>query len=136
MKHCVFVYGSLKSGFYNHGLLQSAKLVTTTTTKDHHYRMISLGAFPAVVNSGENAISGELYEVNTYTLMLLDMLEGNGVFYERTEVELESGHKAWLYFLVVDLEPAKDQSRVLTENKVQTWIMSEDEFWASNPPGV
>jgi hypothetical protein len=89
-----------------------------------------------VVNSGGNAISGELYEVNTYTLMLLDMLESNGVFYERTEVELESGHKAWLYFLVVDLEPAKDQSRVLTENKVQTWIMTENDPWANNPPGV
>lgn len=50
---------------------------------------------------------GELYAVNDTTFGELDMLEGNGLFYQREEIEIQPRKKgnttpkvAWAYFLM------------------------------------
>ena len=100
----VFVYGSLKSGFGNHRLLEdsNAEFLGTTYTKDTNFLMFSFGAFPAVVKNeefGYGAVEGELYLVDQITMFKLDMLEGNGTFYTRELVELDDGSKAWMYLI-------------------------------------
>lgn len=98
----VFVYGSLMRGFGNHRLLSHAdfKAETSLTTTSHG--LTSLGAFPALIPTDdmiERTVHGELYEVDDYTLDDLDRLEGHPTFYERREVVLDNGRRAWTYFL-------------------------------------
>lgn len=98
--HKLFVYGSLKRGFGNHRFLWDSVFIGTTTTADSTYSMLTLGAFPAIIAEGEDAIEGELYEVDDDTLEQIDMLEGNGAFYDRSQVLLSNGEVAWMYLLV------------------------------------
>ncbi len=126
----VFVYGSLKKGCENSEILTKSNFLGSTQTKGKNFLMISLGRFPAVFNTGEDgnyAIQGELYEVDAYTLYLLDKLEGNGEFYQRTPVLLESGRTAWMYCLhpdlVLDEDYIEEDKRVFTDNQVQTWLL-------------
>lgn len=105
----VFVYGSLKRGFGNHGLLEGSKYVGTTETVYHNFRMHPLlGSFPAVTACTDDgfAIVGELYEVNLVTLKRLDMLEGNGTMYTRRLVSVYNDKdevvEAWMYLMSED----------------------------------
>lgn len=126
MECFVFVYGSLKNGFGNHDFLNGAEFITSTQTKDHSYQMVSLGSFPAVLSGGSCAISGELYKADSSTLILLDMLEGNGDLYERQEVKFESGHTAWMYVFLYEVETPAKNTRVLTVDGVQTWLSDKE----------
>jgi gamma-glutamylcyclotransferase (GGCT)/AIG2-like uncharacterized protein YtfP len=96
----VFVYGSLKSGYSNHGVLKGSDFMTDAQL-DGNYRMVSLGAFPGVIQDPdyERVISGEVYKVDSEGLAALDMLEGNGSFYTRTKVKTNHGLRVWCYFL-------------------------------------
>lgn len=84
VKALAFVYGTLKQGFGNHWLMEEqmkkkhCRLVGTAQTK-HKYPLVC-GPFQVpflldVCGSGEH-VRGELYEVDTHCLGLLDELEG------------------------------------------------------------
>ena len=123
MSHLVFVYGSLKRGFGNHDVLGDSEFIAKTRTVGRCYNMISLGAFPGVIDKGEYDIEGELYSVDDYTMDALDMLEGEGYLYRRRKVGLASGHTAWIYFLIWNLSTDEPQERVrITRNHSQTWL--------------
>jgi len=106
--HTVFVYGSLLRGFGNHRLLAGpgAIFVGTGETKPA-FGMVSLGAFPAVLDSGETAIRGELYLVDDETFAALDRLEGFPTFYTRRRIlvdcadgeHIRGAVDAWIYIL-------------------------------------
>ena len=106
MKTIIFVYGTLKKGNHNHGFLDGASFIGEAWTKkeytlleDHYVGL------PYVIKDESYSIQGELYEVDKYTFMTLDNLEGHPHFYKRELVECfipELNHtemKAWLYFL-------------------------------------
>jgi len=93
----VFVYGTLKKGRGNHHLLSQSKFLGTAETLPQ-YTMVSLGAFPGVIENGITQIQGEIYEVNAEQLVRLDRLEGHPNFYRRDEIETSEG-KAWIYLL-------------------------------------
>ncbi len=96
----VFVYGSLKLGFWNNErFLSNSDYLGDSETAEHCYDMVSFTSFPGVVEGGKYGICGEVYEVDDYTLARLDLLEGNGHFYVRKLVELTSGDEAWMYVL-------------------------------------
>lgn len=88
----VFVYGSLKKGFYNHPLISQFKQIAKGKING---RMYSLGSFPAIVLSDDpsDVVVGEVYDVTTDVgLRRLDRLEGydpnsNFNFYTRSEVK-------------------------------------------------
>ncbi|XP_067211615.1 uncharacterized protein [Linepithema humile] len=122
--HRVFVYGTLKRGEPNHGLIKDAA--------NGYAKFLGLGrttiSYPLVIatkynipfllkkpGSG-NHVLGEIYDVDSKMLTRLDELEEHPTFYERTEEELllapettlkpgktfeEVGEltKAWIYFL-------------------------------------
>ena len=122
MMHKVFVYGSLKQGFGNHGILTGALYLATTWTQAQTFKMLSLGHFPGVQEGGSHAIEGELYEVDNHTLYQLDKLESNGSLYQRVETLLANGETAWMYILLVQPKWSRsDRGVESTDNNCQVW---------------
>lgn len=99
--HRVFVYGSLKRGQGNSGLLEGAALIARTEITGN-YRLLDLGYFPGVVRdnmlSEPRTVVGEVYDVDSETFFSLDLLEGHPTYYKRESVDTPVG-KAWVYFL-------------------------------------
>lgn len=73
----VAVYGSLRKGMSNHGILEGATFLGTTKTVNN-YTMYSLGGFPKVALDigGPTQIVVEIYEVDDQGLRRLHRLEG------------------------------------------------------------
>jgi gamma-glutamylaminecyclotransferase len=94
----VFVYGTLLAGEPNHRLLADAKLVGAAITKPV-FALADLGPFPAMVEGGDSAVRGEVYEVERPTLARLDVLEGHPRFYRRRRLVLADGTTAETYVL-------------------------------------
>ena len=85
----VFVYGTLKRGYGNNRLLQSAKFIDSGVTM-MPYRILGTGGFPVVLNEKEHRIAGEVYEIVTKRdLPRLDGLEGYPYMYYRKKVMVE-----------------------------------------------
>lgn len=93
--HKLFVYGTLKKGYGNHGYIGGSKLITQSAVIDG-YDMYSLGGFPGVVK-GKGTVYGELYEIDDETLGHCDLLEGyrakqpDNSMYIRTDVTCTIG---------------------------------------------
>jgi gamma-glutamylaminecyclotransferase len=103
----VAVYGSLKQGYGNHGLLErgQAELIGLGTTSLSTFEMISFGAFPGLIinPSSHNKVGVEVYRINELTFNRLDGLEGYPNFYNRGIFQIELDDKrllsAWMYYL-------------------------------------
>ena len=96
----VFVYGTLKKGHGNHGLLENAEYLGDAEISGP-VALIDLGWYPGVVrqpNGPDRTIRGEVYAVDTDTLYSLDILEGHPEFYERQKFATEF-RNAWVYTL-------------------------------------
>jgi gamma-glutamylaminecyclotransferase len=95
----VFVYGTLRRGFWNHRLLSKAEFVGAGKTKARYAMYVD--GIPYVVKEEVSQIVGEVYAVDRETLDDLDCLEGHPSWYERHEVgiKLEDGQQrvAWMY---------------------------------------
>ena len=123
----VFVYGTLKKDHYNHDLLDGCELIGTAESLEK-FNMINLGGFPAVLyNSDEGyKISGEIYKISDRILERLDILEGEGTFYNRVEEDFfmvgnkptKNGRKfrCWLYILK-DMPYSYDYNNVYLNTK-------------------
>ena len=111
----VFVYGTLKRGHSNHGVLNGATFQTQGyITHRQEFGMRTVGTFPVVyrrsdidenITGAAPRIMGELYSVDVAGLHQLDQLEGNGYLYQREQVsiliQVGDGHyravTAWVY---------------------------------------
>lgn len=92
----IFVYGSLKRGGHNHHLIENAEFVgfDSITAKN-----ISTERLHAIV-PGEGLVRGEVYNVEGWSMIWVDQLEGiDWGFYYKEEVETHQGRKVWVYFL-------------------------------------
>lgn len=79
----IAVYGSLRQGMGNHGLISHSKLIETKQI-NLPYKMISLGGFPGLIaDTKENEITIELYEVDQATYQRVERLEGYPSFYDK-----------------------------------------------------
>lgn len=124
----VFVYGSLKKGFGNHGLLARSEFLGNAETVESRFKMVSLGGFPGVYDTGGDKIKGEIYKVDHMTLRNLDRLESEGSFYGRRthNFKLESGENidSFIYILLDDFGYS-DNPRYLneesSENRTAVW---------------
>lgn len=94
----MFVYGTLLEGQPNHRFLARARLLGEAMTKAE-FELRDLGSYPALVPGGEQAVRGEVYEVDEPTLASLDRLEGHPRFYRRSCVALADGAMAETYLL-------------------------------------
>lgn len=88
----IFTYGTLKKGFFNHGLIEHLEYVDEAQTceKFQMYPCTNY-AFPFVIKSkSNNQIFGEVYKLgSSKDLNLLDELEGYPTLYIREEVEVK-----------------------------------------------
>ena len=102
MNKLVFVYGSLKKGSHNHGVLGDSKMLGRGNTVEK-FTMLDLGSYPAVIDGDDYVIQGELYEVRPLAFESVEFLEGYPEFYNRKEtpIILEDGtqHIAYMYFI-------------------------------------
>lgn len=90
--HKVFVYGTLKRGEGNHGLLEDERFLGEAVT-GCGFTMTTLGC-PYVIMVGNDVIKGEVYEVDDEKLVWLDRLESYvpgraGNHYDRVEIDVE-----------------------------------------------
>lgn len=127
---CVFVYGTLKRGYRNHGCLgQDAVFLGTAQTNRFRLYLHTAGHYPFLLDDHDDRdddnrdddnrddddltstpppIDGEIFAVTTATLLdVLDPLEDHPNYYRRRRLELtvasEAGCSvdyAWVYVLV------------------------------------
>jgi gamma-glutamylaminecyclotransferase len=85
--HRVFVYGTLKSGFWNHYLLKGREFIGAAATSPT-YKMIDNG-FPVIMPDPQGKpLAGEIYNVDDETLARLDQLEREGSSYDRKLIDV------------------------------------------------
>lgn len=101
----LFVYGTLLSGKSNWQWALNRPDVNFLGEQQitGKYTMVSLGAFPGVIPTGESTIHGEVYEVPDDVYRSIERLEGYNVdtnyrFYDKMEIETVYG-KAEMYIL-------------------------------------
>ena len=106
MVNRVFVYGSLRRGFYNHSVLHGATLLSDRAVTARRWHMVSIGgAYPAVVRgiASKTKITGEIYGVSAEGLDRLDRLEGHPSYYTRQLIAFDqAGGLAWCYTMSAD----------------------------------
>jgi gamma-glutamylcyclotransferase (GGCT)/AIG2-like uncharacterized protein YtfP len=94
----VFVYGTLKKGKENNGLLTGQIQMGEGETVNL-FAMFDLGPFPMVTEDEVSVIQGEVYRIPDDILDKMDMLEGE--LYDRivTQIKLkDSGTvEAWMF---------------------------------------
>lgn len=90
----VFVYGTLRRGQPNHGWLEGARWLGAAQLDG--VELHDLGPFPMAV-PGEGCIHGEVYGVSAEGLAHLDVLEGYPRLYDRRQMALRDGRRAWVY---------------------------------------
>lgn len=80
----LFVYGSLKKGFYNHRLLKESTFIGSGIISG--YDLYDLGYYQGI-KRGSGEVLGEIYEIDQETLKRVDVLESEGYLYRRVPVE-------------------------------------------------
>ncbi len=90
---CVFVYGTLKRGGDNHGVIAGQRFVGEARTEPA-FRLYLLDGYPGMVEQAPGlSIEGELWEVDAACLARLDELEGTAEgLYARVPVPLLPPH--------------------------------------------
>lgn len=106
MPHAIFVYGTLKRGFPNHGLMQGARFIAEALTAEHYPMVVQGQTYSPVIfpepGTGHRIV-GELWEVDDAQLAALDELESTHLptGYIRETINVESQARvvtAWVYF--------------------------------------
>ncbi len=94
MSHLIFVYGTLKSGNCREGVLKDQRYIGVAKTSEN-YALFDLGSFPGMIHARPNLaaarkIYGEIYEIDSECLKVLDRIEGiDHGFYSREFITLD-----------------------------------------------
>lgn len=100
-EHHLFVYGSLLPGERDHELLTGSCHLGPARTPPEYY-LVELNTFPALVRGGRVCVSGELYRVDTATLVRIDIRKEHPILFRRSTIELEGGQLAEAYLMTLD----------------------------------
>jgi gamma-glutamylcyclotransferase (GGCT)/AIG2-like uncharacterized protein YtfP len=106
----LFVYGTLMRGQRYQKMMASAQFVKSCVTKPL-YHLVDLGAWPALVFGGMDAVAGELYCVSDALLEALDVFEEVPQVYTRQLVSLDTESAVEAYFLHGHLAAGKNLIR-------------------------
>lgn len=100
----LFTYGTLMKGERNEFLLDDAKYIGRVVTTPNYklFRIDGNFVFPALIDGGNTAIKGELYEVPMSALAGMDRMEGHPHLYCRKYIDIEGAndYAAIAYFFV------------------------------------
>ena len=94
----LFVYGTLLRGEDNASRMAHLPFVGDDSTPTA-FTLVNLGPYPGLVNGGNTAVKGELYELAEEHLLALDEFEEHPDLYRRDTLFLASGRRAVTYFL-------------------------------------
>lgn len=85
----IFVYGSLKKGFFSHRYVRDQEFIGEFETKPN-YKLYELeNGLPVLVETKDGvSVKGEIYRVDRNRLDLLDMYE-RGAGYDRFTIQIE-----------------------------------------------
>ncbi len=97
----LFAYGSLLPGEMHGELLQDAIRLGPATSAPG-YRLVELDLFPALIESGNMQVEGELFVLSRELLRRTDELKENGRLFFRRPVRLSDGTRAEAYFMHED----------------------------------
>lgn len=120
----LFVYGSLKTGFGNHALIED-KVKVGDDAVEGFCLYTPHGFYPYAFREAGKRVTGEVYWIDQDTLEILDRLEGVPHHYERIAVNTEGGRLCWIY-CVPDGSELKKGNQVLVG---ETWENQPREFW-------
>lgn len=101
----LFTYGTLMKGQCNEHLLRNARYIGKAETKPKYnlFRIDGNFIFPAIIDEGELAVKGEVYECPMSALPNMDSMEGHPHFYCRKPIELaDAGDKEVIAYFFVD----------------------------------
>jgi gamma-glutamylcyclotransferase (GGCT)/AIG2-like uncharacterized protein YtfP len=90
----IFVYGSLKSGRSAHHLLAGAQRQPDGWLEG--VRLSTAASYP-MLWVGDEAINGEVYQVDPALMQQLDLYEGVPNDYIRLQRQLRDGRMTWVY---------------------------------------
>lgn len=115
-RHLLFVYGTLKRGFFRHNLLLQKKptFVGDAWTVGNYFNMLYTNTqhpYPVILptygTEAKGKIHGEVYLVHPETIVQCDFYESNGAYYDRVRARVEITNAnnpdtplsidAWLY---------------------------------------
>merc|ERR1740130_1772804 len=157
--HQVFVYGTLKQGFFNHYVMEgldaadstdrvreSAVFVAAAQTCDS-FQLVIGGRYnvPFLLNAPGSCIEGEVYLVDDATLARLDLLEGVPHYYQKqlTRVKLRGEHEpkeaeCMLYLQQVPSEELKALAAIAdyTPEHHSSYVRPADRNSYSDVPGA
>ena len=100
----VFVYGTLKQGHANNGLMETSELIEQEAYVKN-MSLINARAYPFAIDKENSFVLGELYRIPKQRMALLDLLESYPTMYNRKKVkiyEVRTGYRigtAWIYFV-------------------------------------
>jgi gamma-glutamylcyclotransferase (GGCT)/AIG2-like uncharacterized protein YtfP len=104
----VFTYGTLRPGqpnFERYLAHEGAKVVASDVYTWPEFALVDLGGYPGMVVPDEQnkefvtAVIGDVFVVDSPTLMALDRLEGVPNHYQRRKVKLANGMEPYAYIL-------------------------------------
>ena len=96
--------------------MESATFICKARTS-HKYTLVDLGPFPGVLQDAKiSSISGEIYSIDDELLLKLDDYEGE--WYFRSEVDMDNGTNAQMYFLKEIPSSIKDKAFIIPSG---TW---------------
>ncbi len=106
METYVFVYGTLKMGYFNNSFLGSSEFIKNYKTLPI-YTMVDAGQFPIVIRGGNTSIEGEIFKItNLNVLKNIYRLEGfSGTkgspenFYDIDYVNMSSDKQAIIFVM-------------------------------------
>lgn len=107
----LFAYGSLMKGERHHEELCGASCLGTVRTLES-FRLVDLGLYPAMIESPDMQIEGELYSIPRNLLIRLDGVKELGRLFHRRTIPLESGAEAEAYLMNEDQVRGRRRLRV------------------------
>lgn len=90
-RHCIFAYGTLQHSLVRWLVIGRQVPAVSAILPDYEKQRLNVTAQP-----GTNT-EGVKFVVSSDELRRLDRYERLGIRYRRTQIELESGTKAWVY---------------------------------------
>lgn len=125
-KNYVFVYGTLKTGGYNHSLMGNSKSLGEAITVGANYTMRD-GGFPMVAAQGDSHVKGELFEVTDLAVLQhLDWLEGVPHHFDRHYALFSVGDNVYNGFMYV---AAPDNEDYVLNSKYKITPDENNNLW-------